>query len=228
MTAQDREKISRAGHGEHMHFLRRFQAGTGESEEGHWGIIDILTLVLVFFIILYVNEMKDEAVADSAVAQSVTASQPEPLVEPLDISGYFADYTQDGFYLARADQRHVLVLEEKLSFAPGRAELGGDSFAVLDRVAALLAEEQGYDAVISGHTDDVPIGNGEFRSNWHLATFRAVAVAEYLLGKGVGPQRLTTQGFAEFRPLAENDSPGNRRKNRRVEISLRNRGAGGG
>jgi chemotaxis protein MotB len=210
-----------------MNPMQKFQAAMAESEEGHWGIIDILTLILVFFIILYVTEMQESPV-DSATAQAGPSPRQHSLAEqPIDVGAYFAGHARDGFYLAAADREITLVLEEKLSFAPGRAELGGDSFAVLDTVALVLKKESEYDAVISGHTDDLPIGNGEFRSNWHLATARAVAVAEYLLHRGVGPQRLTPQGFAEFRPLAANDSPAGREKNRRVEITLRARSKGG-
>lgn len=210
-----------------MNPMQKFQAAMAESEEGHWGIIDILTLILVFFIILYVTEMQESPV-DSATAQAGPPPRQHSLAEqPIDVGAYFAGHARDGFYLAAADREITLVLEEKLSFAPGRAELGGDSFAVLDTVALVLKKESEYDAVISGHTDDLPIGNGEFRSNWHLATARAVAVAEYLLHRGVGPQRLTPQGFAEFRPLAANDSPAGREKNRRVEITLRARSKGG-
>ena len=210
-----------------MNPMQKFQTAMAESEEGHWGIIDILTLILVFFIILYVTEMQDSPVA-RATAQAAPPPDRHSLVEqPIDVGSYFAGHDQEGFSLVTADREITLVLEEKLSFSPGRAELGSDSFAVLDTVALLLSRESGYDAIISGHTDDLPIGNGEFGSNWHLATARAVAVAEYLLHRGIGPQRLTTQGFAEFRPLAANDSPAGREKNRRVEVTLRARNTGG-
>jgi len=206
-----------------MHSMQKLQAAIGENEEGHWGIIDILTLILVFFIILYVSETKESPV-DSATTQAEQPRQQSFAGQPIDINAYFAGHARDGFYLSASDKEITLVLEEKLSFAPARAELGGDSFAALDTIVFLLSREQGYDVVISGHTDDIPISNGEFSSNWHLATARAVAVAEYLLARGVEPRRLTAQGFAEYRPLTANDSVAGRQKNRRVEITLRNKG----
>lgn len=209
-----------------------------EGEENSWGIIDILTLLLVFFIILYVNEMgKNQTVAlpaeEKAVYQENSFADPVPVrperVEraevvpsPALISPYFSDLQQEGLGLAGNAREFTLTLEERLAFAGGRADLLAETLPILDRLANLLAREQGYQVIISGHTDDLPINNGEFRSNWHLSTGRAVAVAEYLLFAGLAPERVVTQGYAEFRPRFANDTPENRARNRRVEVTLRN------
>jgi chemotaxis protein MotB len=74
--------------------------------------------------------------------------------------------------------------------------------------------------VVSGHTDDTPIHNEVFPSNWELSAARAINVAKILIGSGVEPGRVATQAFSEYRPLYENTSPGNKQANRRVEITL--------
>ncbi len=75
--------------------------------------------------------------------------------------------------------------------------------------------------VVAGHTDDIPISTDWYRSNWELASSRAVTVAHYMLeNKGVDPGRLVIEGYADTRPLVANTSAENRAKNRRVEIIL--------
>ena len=73
--------------------------------------------------------------------------------------------------------------------------------------------------IIAGHTDNVPLIGGQFKSNLGLSMARAGSVAEYLLkSTSIDPKRLSTMGFGEYRPLASNDTEAGRQKNRRVEI----------
>jgi chemotaxis protein MotB len=72
---------------------------------------------------------------------------------------------------------------------------------------------------LEGHTDNVPIHNAMFASNWDLSTARAMAVAMMLLNEsGVDPQRMSIAGYAQYHPSASNDTPEGRRANRRVDI----------
>ncbi|MCX5874835.1 MAG: flagellar motor protein MotB [Deltaproteobacteria bacterium] len=209
-------------------YAGRFPFVEPEGDSSFWGIIDILTLMLVFFIVMYVQESPESrgVVAKSPAVEEVAIAMP-PGVSPeisQAVQRHLDGLLGNGFYVSSSGQSLTLVLEEQLSFSSGEATLAADAVAILDRVAGLILEENGYDVVISGHTDDVPIHNEFFRSNWHLSAARAVAVAEYFLGQGVAPQRITTQGFAEFRPLFSRDTPQNRAKNRRVEITLLKKG----
>lgn len=189
-----------------------------EPQDGNaWGMIDIMTLLLVFFIILYVQEMPENQGPNQSAGSVAVAGEPAAAAQ---VRQYFDHQTGPGFYLTSGPNHTTLILEERLAFAPGEALLRPEAQPMLARVVALLTAEPGYRVFVSGHTDDLPISNQRFGSNWQLAAGRAAAVAEYLAAGQIEPARITTQGFAEFRPLFPNDSPENRRRNRRVEIAL--------
>lgn len=115
----------------------------------------------------------------------------------------------------------VVRLPEAITFDQGRAEIKPAMASVLGRLAEVLARRSAYQAVVTGHTDDVPIRNRDFASNWELSAARAAAVARALMAKGSDPARFTISGQADQRPIAPNDSPQGRQQNRRVEIELR-------
>jgi len=113
---------------------------------------------------------------------------------------------------------HVL---ENASFDSGRAEIRPGFIPVLDKIAALLDENSGA-IMVSGHTDDVPISNERFRSNWELSTSRAVSVAHQLMQAALGVEgdRFVVTGHADTNPVADNATDEGRSKNRRVDISI--------
>jgi chemotaxis protein MotB len=84
----------------------------------------------------------------------------------------------------------------------------------------VLTENLPYSLSIEGHTDDTPISNLEFGSNWELSSNRAIAVLEYFVGQGVVPERLQAVGHGSFKPYASNQTLRGRKLNRRVEINL--------
>lgn len=128
---------------------------------------------------------------------------------------------EEGSVAIRTEGMKVIVhIKEKASFDSGFADVKPDFMPVLQKIAGLLDSNSG-DITISGHTDDVPIGNSQYRSNWDLSTARAVSVAHELLRKAdLLPERVTVTGHADTRPLASNDTPENRANNRRVDIAI--------
>ena len=77
---------------------------------------------------------------------------------------------------------------------------------------------------IDGHTDKKPLsGTGAFKTNWELSSARAISVVQYLMTKGVSPQRLVAAGFGEFQPLDTADSDEALKRNRRIELKLTER-----
>jgi len=117
--------------------------------------------------------------------------------------------------------RTTVQLKDKILFASGSATLGAEGRDALRRVADALRNLHGKVIRVEGHTDDVPTGaGGPFPSNWELSTARALAVVHALKDAGVDPTRLSGAGFAEFQPIAPNDSPEGRSLNRRIEIVL--------
>lgn len=122
------------------------------------------------------------------------------------------------------DERGLVVtLDSEYLFEPGKAEIRKDGYAVLDMAGNLLAKASN-DVLVLGHTDNVPIRKGRFRSNWDLSCYRALSVFDYLtVSYGISPSRLAPGGYGDTRPVAANTSDENRAKNRRVEFILKKR-----
>lgn len=133
------------------------------------------------------------------------------------------DEISDGSVSVETEGMKVIIrILEKASFDSGRAEVR-DAFApVLTKIGSMIDSNSGT-ITVSGHTDDVPIsaGNTRFRSNWDLSTSRAVSVTHELLKTAKAEEsRFTVTGHADTRPRADNLTPENRAKNRRVDISI--------
>lgn len=115
----------------------------------------------------------------------------------------------------------IIRIREKGSFISGSAEMSESYKDVMREVKAVLMQKKGR-IEVQGHTDDIPIRSGRFRSNWDLSSARAVSVAmELMKGGDLSPKRFEVAGFAETKPLAPNDSASNRARNRRVEILVK-------
>ena len=122
--------------------------------------------------------------------------------------------------LERKEGRIIVRIHEKGSFPSGSASLDPDFHEVMARISDVLASRPGK-ILVAGHTDDIPISTGRFRSNWELSSARAVTVLHSLLrNPGIAEDRVLVQGLADTEPLVANDSPQNRAKNRRVELIL--------
>ena len=90
----------------------------------------------------------------------------------------------------------------------------------MDKITAVVNGSEGT-VTVAGHTDNIPIKSGLYRSNWELSAARAVTIAQTLLTDGsVDENRLVINGHADTVPLVDNDTPENRAQNRRVEIIL--------
>jgi len=101
-------------------------------------------------------------------------------------------------------------------FPSGIAVIRKEAYPSLDNIAR-IAKEGKFTLRVEGHTDDVPIRSSQFPSNWELSATRAVNVLRYLCEKGGLPaERLFAEGFAQYQPVASNDTPEGRQKNRRV------------
>ena len=111
----------------------------------------------------------------------------------------------------------VLRVKGRLFFNSGTAEIKPEAYPILDRIAEMIKKFPGR-VSIEGHTDNVPIRGGPFKSNWELSAARAYAALKYLQSKGVDIRKINIAGFADTRPIASNDTPEGREKNRRVEF----------
>ena len=113
----------------------------------------------------------------------------------------------------------VIDISASSLFKTGDATLQPEVLDVLRQVAAVLSRED-QPIEVEGHTDDVPIKTVQFPSNWELSSARASSVTRMLIDNGVQAKRLAVVGLAENQPLAPNDSPENRARNRRVTITI--------
>ncbi len=117
----------------------------------------------------------------------------------------------------------VISLREIGFFDSGSAKLRPGAEAALHRIATVLASQQ-YHVRIEGHTDNVPIHNSQFGSNWELSTARATEIVKmFITNYGFDPSRLEAAGYAEYHPVTQNSSPETRAMNRRVDIVVPSR-----
>jgi len=114
----------------------------------------------------------------------------------------------------------IIRIREKGSFKLGSADLADEYYEVMDEIRAVLMIRPGR-IQVQGHTDNLPIRSGRFRSNWDLSSMRASSVAHELMRDGkISENRFEVTGFADTRPLVPNDGEANRARNRRVEIVI--------
>jgi chemotaxis protein MotB len=112
----------------------------------------------------------------------------------------------------------VISLRESGFYDSGSALPHPQAKATLDKVATTLATTP-YDIRIEGHTDNVPIHTAQFASNWELSTARATELAKiFIVDYDLAAARISAAGYAEFHPVASNDTPEGRSQNRRVDI----------
>jgi len=114
-------------------------------------------------------------------------------------------------------------LAEQIFFDSGRATLKKEGKEVLKKVGDALKGYENKIIRVVGHTDNVPVAKSlqaTFPSNWDLSVARAANVVRYLQEVGIPPERMIPSGRGEYEPVAPNDTPEGRQKNRRIEIML--------
>jgi chemotaxis protein MotB len=111
-------------------------------------------------------------------------------------------------------------LAEQLFFDSGSATLKAGGKDVLKTVGEALKGYENKIIRVVGHTDNVPVAKGQFTSNWELSAARATTVVRFLQEVGVAPERMIAAGRGEYSPVAPNDTPEGRQKNRRIELML--------
>lgn len=203
--------------------------GPGQPKTVPWAITfaDMALLLLCFFVMLSAIPHKS---ADIAVAPPTLAAAP-PTPTAATTAGAagaaallrtrLADSIEQGWLEVGEDgSRLHLRFGTADGFDVGSDQPTPRTVALLDTLADALG---GSDAriTVSGHTDDLPISTGRFRDNWDLSSARAVSVIrELVMSHGIDPKRLEARGYADTRPLANNDTEQERARNRRIEIEI--------
>lgn len=232
---------------------------TVEEEVPLWTMVDLMTLLLVFFLFLHSLSAKKTYLtvnSPSSDRPTLEIKTPPPSQQSLEnesvvkpdkthtelvfttnkdksldrainqlrseVLNVVDEKDKDVFSVRREENRLVFVLGERITFLEGEATLLEAYHSISKKIAGFIASKEGYQVVISGHTDNTPINTEKFPSNLELSAARAINVAKSLINNGVSPVIVSIQGFSEYQPLLDNTLPENRQVNRRVEISLIN------
>lgn len=194
---------------------------------------DLMALLLVMFVfIVAFASFEPERYSVSQETQPAegtgqqTAETPSPPVEPsppvpepiVELDPAFESLGDD-VQISIQKGKINLLIQDRILFAAGTANLTNEGLPVLDRIANLIKDKP-YEVSIEGHTDNTPIRSIRYPSNWELSTARAAAVLRHLIERDVPAERMRAIGYADTRPIAPNDSPASRAKNRRVELVL--------
>ena len=162
--------------------------------------------------------MSDEDVGNQAyIEENKNLSD---LKEQLD--EYIQQNSLEGELSTQLEEEGLMIrIKERALFPSGSADLIPESQQIAPVVAGLLASVPER-VLISGHTDTDPISNSRFPSNWELSSVRAMTFMKYLLSinSSLNPARFSAIGYGEYRPIAMNDTPENKQKNRRVEVLI--------
>jgi chemotaxis protein MotB len=256
MERPEKEELKkRLEFSEHKRVLlqKRLSRGSIEEDSTLWSFVDLMTLLLILFIL--------HAVTHKGSAKYMTSNQPQTpeaqcfdvhktsmVIEPVafdpdqskpdvveteeeepdealeqfeqQVLQTVSEKVKNDFSIRWNQKRLILVLGERIAFNVGEADLLPDFQPTLKRIAGFISSQKGYKVTVAGHTDDTPINNTRFPSNWELSAIRAVNVVKFMILHGVNPQRIATEGYSAYRPIQPNTTDDNRHANRRVEITL--------
>lgn len=248
--------------------MRRRIGRRGKKDSGapKWMVTysDMVTLILVFFILLFamsqIDNAKFEAISDSFKNRAIfefypsavpldnptmSPEQEEELLKALqerqqeldqkrkdneadtldnvlkDVNAYLErNKLKDKIAATRTDRGVELILQENLLFESADAQILDSGKPFLDKIAKMLEKIPNY-VRVEGHTDNRPISNFRYPSNWELSGARASGVIRYLLqDQKLSDHRFSAIGYGDTRPLVPNTSEKNWKKNRRVEIVI--------
>jgi len=211
---------------------------------------DLVTLILVFFVLLFsLSKMETGNIVDALKSFEITIGNETPKTSLFDIidTGALGKrkkldqltgmremdvFKEIKSFISKiglgesvnaefTEGKIVLRVEGGVLFRSGSADLLPEASHILSDIIQIIQNNPQYDVDIQGHTDDRPISTPKFASNWELSAIRATTVLRYLIENGIFGERLTATGFADLRPVASNYTLEGRRKNRRVEFVLK-------
>jgi chemotaxis protein MotB len=207
---------------------------------------DFITLLFAFFVVMFATSQVDKRKMNqlsvaiqsafqqwggTAVAVSdVNLLRQSPVESPVQDQGDLDELKRElGKALAPEISRHevalhseadglVISLREVGFFESGSPALKANSRSAFNRMVKVLSDRT-YSIRIEGHTDNVPIHNAQFASNWELSTARATDLVRLLVIQyAFLPEKLSAAGYAEYHPVASNATEQGRAMNRRLDV----------
>jgi len=192
---------------------------------------DVIALLLAFFVLILSTSSPDigkferfqQAMASLAEGKAV----PTPFTDIRDGLQEIIEENdlQQSVHVELKPDGVVMEFSDLSLFKPGKADLNANSIDVLTKASEVIRKNQKehYLIEIEGHTDDLPIHNNEFESNWELSSARSTGVVRHFIGLGVDPNKLKGAAYADTRPKVELGTDGvtdteARAQNRRIVI----------
>jgi len=210
----------------------RFRSGRRSSPL--WLVIfsDLSTNLMLFFLMLFAMTRMSAAERESLIEGMERATKSQQAIEAREerkkreaqavqtlkdtiAYGRLKEYTN----ITVTSKDIKLTIELPYFFESGSAQIHRDAIPALESLITPLKEFPN-DIIIEGHTDNVPIMGGQYRSNWELSVARAVSVIDFFTEKGIDPKKMVAGGYGEYHPAFPNDTPENRARNRRIEITI--------
>jgi chemotaxis protein MotB len=138
------------------------------------------------------------------------------------ISNALLNFKENDITVKVKNGQVYVSLAEQLLFGSGSIEVDAKGVTALQQLAKAIKDQKDINIMVEGHTDNVPISKKSqyMNDNWDLSVMRATSISRILMKGGVPPRQITAAGRGEFSPLAVNDTPTNKQKNRRTEIII--------
>ena len=191
---------------------------------------DMVTLLMVFFVLFYSVEKDNTEKFKSAIDMMVEEDGPDGLAKIMKVvdSTKVMQNLKEMRDANKAAQAEETVEDKIVLRVPGlnlfkkkSAKLTPAARPVLNEIVKIIKTKgKNHKIFIQGHTDDVPIHTAKFESNWELSAVRATAVLRHFYDKGIDPEKLTATGYADTFPMVPNNTKEGRAKNARIEFVL--------
>lgn len=234
-----------------MHKRKKHEEEEEHQNHERWllSYADFITLLMIFFIIMYAMSTLDQkkyeklttalnqamgdgtAIADTGsnmggeIGNGLSEDAKLKKVKE-NLDKYLKENNLSASVSTTIEKRGlVLSFKDSLFFDSGKAEIRPEQIDKLITISKIINQSIISDSYIriEGHTDSVPMHNEIFKSNWDLSVMRASNVAQILIDKaGINPERLSATGYGEYRPKVDNSTAEGKSTNRRVDIIIMN------
>lgn len=228
--------------------IKRKEKGHNNNERWLLTYVDLITLLMIFFVVMYAMSNVDAAkykqlseslgsafISEAQGMNKETNEEKSNVQEELDkgnIDPELAGVAEKIRLMLKENgldqdvavdirERGVVVgLTNTVLFEPGSTDIRSESRSMLVEIGQIVSTLDNYIRV-EGNTDDVPMNSERFPSNWELSVIRATEVLKLMISQsGVHPEKISAVGYGEYRPTNPNTSAENRAKNRKVDIVI--------
>ena len=169
-----------------------------------------------------ISQLSEKDKYINGVREAMTQKDSLNLAIKYHLTQNLTDGIQDKDIEVNVEKTVVFIsISDKLLFKSGSYNVTDNAYTILEKIAKVINDQPEMEVMIEGHTDATPIKRNIIQDNWDLSALRATSITRILQYKfGVQPNRLIAAGRSQYVPLAENDTPQNKAKNRRTKIII--------